>query len=60
MNDSEMIAVADQVLQGEDRESAAELALEVHRAMFKQIAETYARHLLAEPSKRKAFEQETR
>jgi hypothetical protein len=46
MNDSEMIAVADQVLQGDDRESAAALALQIHEAMFKQIAEVYAKHLL--------------
>jgi hypothetical protein len=46
MSDGELIAVADQVLQGDDRESAAALALQIHEAMFRQIAEVYARHLL--------------
>jgi hypothetical protein len=46
MTEPEMIAAADQVLHGEDRETAAALALQIHDAMFRQMAEVYAKHLL--------------
>jgi hypothetical protein len=46
MTNSELIAAADQVLRGDDREAAAALASQIHEAMFRQIAEVYARHLL--------------
>jgi hypothetical protein len=46
MTDSELIAAADQVLRGDDQESAAALALQIHEAMFRLMAEVYARQLL--------------
>jgi hypothetical protein len=46
MTDEQLIAAADLVLHGEDQEAARDLALEIGRALIREMAATYARKIL--------------
>jgi hypothetical protein len=46
MTDQELVAATDLVLRGDDRETAAELAMEIGKAVIREMASVYAKHLL--------------
>jgi hypothetical protein len=46
MSNDHLIAAIDLVLHGDDRETALELAMEINKAVIREMASVYAKHLL--------------